>query len=108
MAGGTGAGDVHLRRLEHFSRDIETEKPRLRIAFGYQSQITPGAHPDFQHGPARRDIEFADQTVPPEQIIFAGKIIDMALDRILRIHGAGMVHVAAVMLRPARHQPFST
>ena len=103
-AGAAGPAQFRLGGYQHFCRYIQPEQPRMWETIADQRQIAAGAAADFQNAGASWNVELADQRVAAEQIIFAGKVVEMPLGAIHPVHAVGMAAACTGLDR--RHAVF--
>ena len=73
---------------QHFRRNIDTEKSRVRIKPGGEHKVSAGSAPYFQHACAGGRLQAGDQTIPAEQAISPCAIVDVALPAVHPVHSA--------------------
>lgn len=73
---------------QHFRRNIDTEKSRVRIKPGGENKVSAGSAPYFQHACAGGRLQAGDQTIPAEQAISPCAIVDVALPAVHPVHSA--------------------
>ena len=78
------------RALEHFGGNIEAVEPHPRPRLGDLVEIAPGAAGNLQHPHPRLGRQPGDQRIAPEQVIFAGQVIDVPLPAIDLVHQGGV------------------
>jgi hypothetical protein len=74
------------RRCQHFRRNVDAEKSRLRIEPGREHQVSAGSAADLQHACAGAGPQACDQLVAAEQVISPCAVVDVALPAIHPVH----------------------
>src|SRR5215471_613392 len=85
-----GAINRRRRRLQHLRGCIDAVKNRAGIAPCDFHQVSRRATADLDKTIAWSQVEFADKGVPPEEVVPARQIVDVALPAIDRVHQLGV------------------
>ena len=75
--------------IEHRVRNVEPVEAGIRIAPRGEDEVAPGAARDLEHAASGGRLQLGEQAVAAEQIVFARRVVDVALVAVDGVHVLG-------------------